>query len=81
MQEPLTGRWLALRCLALVAPVLLICLGTQLQGVETQTKEALKWTGVGLLIFQVVSTACSWYVWRFGYLLDDEEALVPLTSQ
>ena len=78
MQEPLTGRWLALRCLA---PVLLICLGTQLQGVETQTKEALKWTGVGLLIFQVVSTACSWYVWRFGYLLDDEEALVPLTSQ
>ena len=66
-------RWLALRCLV---PVLLICLSTQ-----AQNREALLWTGVGLLIFQVVSTACSWYVWRFGYLLDDEEALVPLTSQ
>ena len=65
------GKWLALRCLALVVPVLLICLSTQ-----AQNREALLWTGVGLLIFQVVSTACSWYVWRFGYLMEEEEALV-----
>lgn len=43
---------------AFVLPVLLICLGTLLPNVEQQTKDALKWTGVGLLILQCVITLC-----------------------
>jgi len=43
---------------AFVLPVLLICLGTLLPNVEQQTKDALKWTGVGLLILQCIITLC-----------------------
>ena len=45
-------------CAALVVPVLQICLGTLLPNVEEQTKEALKWTGVWLLILQCVIILC-----------------------
>ena len=82
MHMSITGLWTVCLCLALVVPVLLICLSTDLQGIGAQTKEALKWTSVGILIFQCVSIARLCFVWRFGYQMEEEskEALEPVLS-
>ena len=55
------GLWIVCHSIALVVPVLLICLSTDLKDVHAQTKEALKWTGMVLLITQCASFV---YVWR-----------------
>ena len=64
---------------ALVVPVLLICLGTLLPNIEEQTRDALKWTGVGLLILQCVIILCMCALPSLQIMAeeDDSEALLP----
>ena len=66
---------------ALVMPVLLICLGTLLPNVEQQTKDALKWTGVGLLILQLVITLCICALPSLRDMAAEEDAEALLLSK